>query len=155
MGGDDVAAEQRDLGELRQLAEAYAAAVDARDVAALRAVFASDALVALPPALAARLPAAELRGPEQLGALIDGVRNFHRTRHLITGQSVAVDGDSAAGETSCTAHHVYGAPDRQRDLVLTLRYRDSFVRTPAGWRFRRRELVLDGSATEPVEPVAE
>jgi hypothetical protein len=143
MDGDDVAT------ELRELAEAYAAAVDARDEAALRAVFAADALVVLPPVLAERLPAAELRGPE-LGALIDGVRNFRRTRHLVTGQSVTVDADGAEGETSCTAHHVYGAPDRQRDLVLTLRYRDSFVRTPAGWRFRRRELVLDGSATEPM-----
>lgn len=134
---------------LRALAEAYAAAVDARDEAALRAVFAADALVVLPPVLAERLPAAELRGPEQLGTLIDGVRNFHHTRHLVTGQTVTVDGDTASGETSCTAHHVYGAPDRQRDLVLTLRYRDSFLRTPQGWRFRGRELVLDGSVIEP------
>lgn len=138
-----------DAAELRALAEAYAAAVDARDVAALRAVFATDALVVLPPALAERLPAAELRGLTQLGSLIDGVRNFHSTRHLVTGQSVTVDGERAEGATSCTAHHVYGAPGRQRDLVLTLRYRDSFVRTPQGWRFRRRELVLDGSVTEP------
>jgi ketosteroid isomerase-like protein len=139
-----------DAVALRSLADRYAQAVDRRDAAALLALFAPGAVVVLPPPMARRLPSAELVGHGQIATLIDGVRNFVRTRHVVTQQVVDVRGDTASGEIYCEAHHILGSDERIRDLVLALRYLDSFARVDAGWRFTRRELVLDWTSRHDV-----
>ncbi|TAM88519.1 MAG: nuclear transport factor 2 family protein [Jatrophihabitans sp.] len=137
-----VAAMGADADDLRALAQAYAAAVDSRDPEALLALFTDDAVVTLPAELAGRYLPHELHGA-QIALLIDGVRHFDSTRHVIDGNRCAVEGDAATGRTLCTAHHLRG----ERDLVLTVRYDDAYSRVDGCWRFRRRDLSATPAGT--------
>ena len=135
---------------MRALATGYARAVDRRDPGALADLFAGDATVTLAAELARGGLPRELRGPGAIARLIGGVRSFERTRHVVDGHAITVDGDGAVGAVTCTAHHVSG----ERDLVLTVHYDDVYAREDGRWRFRRRDLRLAGTRREPVRPVA-
>lgn len=131
------------------LALEYAFAVDRRDDQALVALFASGAKLVLPGELARggrRDGFTELE-PNQV---VESVRRFVRTRHVVEQQRVLRDGGAATGETYCTAHHLYRRDGELRDYVMTIRYLDEFVATAAGWRFARRTLVVDWVEDRPV-----
>lgn len=62
--------------------------------------------------------------------------------HITTDPIIEVDGDRASQR--CTV--IIANRSRERDRVgiaMTGRYEDELVRTPDGWRFRRRTAVLD------------
>lgn len=130
---------------LAELAARYAVAVDRRDPDLLRRLFADDATVLLPESLAGAY-----RLVTDPARLLDPLGRFERTRHTVAQQVVEVDGDTATGETYGEAHHLYRRGDELRDYVLALRYLDMFVRTTQGWRFSRRELVVDWAAKQNV-----
>jgi hypothetical protein len=129
-----------DDDELRALSLRYARAVDRREKAELRTLFAPAATVVLPASITRGQLPEVVTDP---GVLIDGVSRFVRTRHDVVGQTVTVTGDTATGETACQAHHFHDRGGRLHDYQLTLRYADSFVRAADGWRFSRRELQVD------------
>lgn len=72
-----------------------------------------------------------------------------RSRHVCTNALVdVIDADNATGVVYLTLHRHDDKerPDRVRpsevpDIVGE--YRDTFVRTAAGWRFSRREIAVD------------
>ncbi len=69
--------------------------------------------------------------------------NHHVHNHL-----AEIDGDTAVAETCGLAHMVGRGPGGNVFVYqLSLRYQDSMVRTPEGWRFTRRDLVYDWSTT--------
>lgn len=125
---------------LREVVARYAQAVDRRDAEALLALFAPDGVVTLPAELTRGALPTELCGAD-VARLVDGVRYFDRTRHIVDRFDATIDGDVAYGRTACTAHHVTGT----RDLVLDVTYQDSFARHDGQWRFVRRALELVGS----------
>ena len=139
---------------IRELVEQYARAVDARNPEALVALFTPDAVVTLPDALAGDVLPTELTGAE-IARIVEGVSGFDRTRHVIDEHVIdqhraTLDDTIAHAETVCTAHHVTG----DQDLVLTVRYRDTFARHDGRWRFARRDLQLDAGRRQDVRPVA-
>lgn len=77
-------------------------------------------------------------GPE-LAALVAPVaaQRVHMTMDAI----IEVDGDRASQE--CTLLLCTRAPRRGVGALFTGRYSDEFVRTTAGWRFRRRVAEVD------------
>jgi ketosteroid isomerase-like protein len=127
--------------ELSRLVGAYAAAVDARDLEALRRLFLPDATVTV------RRGEAEpdvYRGHQGLAGVIEALARFDATLHEVSSLvfEVEASGEGATGGCVCVAHHVRRGEDREADeLVLHGRYADRFQRGEDGtWKFAAREL---------------
>ena len=130
---NDIADEQA----LLRLAERYAQAVDRRDADTLVSVFAEDGIIARPGLV--------WQGHEKLRGIIARLNTLYRTTlHTVRNQAVVVDGDTAQGETYSVAMHMLNSSDGSRKRMdMGIRYQDSFVRQAEGWRFARRELIVD------------
>jgi hypothetical protein len=128
---------------LRQAADIYAIGADRRDKALWRQVLAEECVIEGPGFIA--------QGRDACLQSIDALGQMYRaTRHEVQQQVVTIDGDSAIGETYCTASHLL--PDRDAILVWAIRYQDVWRRNSEGWRFIRRSLSLDWTETRPVGP---
>jgi ketosteroid isomerase-like protein len=139
-----------DRQELRELVERYALAVDHADGAAVAALFTEAGVLALWMDPASGEQTGERRGHDQIARAIDGLTQYQATHHTVSATHAEVDGDAAAGETTCTAHHVERGPD-VHDRVLYIRYVNTFARTAAGWRFTRREVRVQWVSRLPVD----
>ena len=130
-----------DLAALRGTAELYAIGADRRDKDQWQQVLAPDCVI--------EGPGFRAEGIDQCLGSIDGLaRMFRRTRHRIDHLAVAVEGDSAHGETWSSAEHLMS--DRDELLVWAIRYQDNWHRSSGAWRFTRRRLVLDWQEVRPV-----
>jgi ketosteroid isomerase-like protein len=140
--------------EPADLVAAYAAAVDRRDLEALRALFLPDAT------LTVRRGEAEPevhRGHAGLAAVVEMLGQFEATLHEVSGLVVEWDAsegvaDEARGESVCVAHHITRGEGREGiDLILHGRYTDRFARDERGtWRFAARELRVLWTEKRPV-----
>jgi ketosteroid isomerase-like protein len=136
------------------LVSAYAAAVDAHDLEALRRLFLPDAT------LTVRRGGGEPEihhGHEGLVAVIEMLRQFEATLHEVSGLVVEWDDNGgeiveARGDSVCVAHHVTRGEGREgSDLILHGRYTDHFARDDDGaWRFAARELRVLWTEKRPV-----
>lgn len=132
--------------ELRALVEEYARAVDAKDVGAVVALFTEDGRL-----LSHLMPGTEVdplvrSGHDKLHKALDaGLAQYQLTTHVIGGQTLELEGNTASGTTVCLAHHVYEDPvgAGRRLLVMAIRYEDSYARVHGLWRFAERRLRLD------------
>jgi len=132
-----------DLLELKDLALQYARCVDSRDGTALAALFVEDGVIdgsgyyTKGQADIAKIP-----------AFLD--RRYQATFHAVQNHTLRLDGDRAEGEVYALSHHLRKEPDDSMvDYVMVMRYRDAYVRQPDGWRFRRREILVDWTETRP------
>jgi len=130
-----------DEAALRRTAELYAQGADRRDKAAWRSVLASDCVIEGPGFRAEGLEA-------NLGSLDALARMFRATLHRIHQQVVTVEGDSARGETHCTADHLL--IDSDAVLVWSIRYQDAWRRDAGVWRFVHRRLMVEWEETRAV-----
>ena len=137
-----------DRAEIDDLLARYCFAIDRRDWAGLREVFAPDAVITY-------------SGP-RVSTGIDEIEAFFRsatsavaaTQHLLhTSRVWATGPGAAAGLTHVTAHHVgHGAAmpaPQAATYTVTGTYDDRFARTPGGWRIVRRTLTLLTTAGDP------
>lgn len=143
-----------DLGtwhELAQLAEGYAAGADLDDEELFASVFLPDARLSVHDVTAGtttpeRVGVESLRRiPAQLAAKYDG------TFHVIANRRYWDEGEGAAGEILCVAHHL----DRTAgtDHVMHIRYRDTYGRHPDGrWGIATRRLRVLFRTTGPIDP---
>ncbi|MBV9870281.1 MAG: nuclear transport factor 2 family protein [Frankiaceae bacterium] len=142
-----------DQWEIRQLIERYANGADRADGEAVAELFADDAelVVWLDPRDAK--PTSTRRGPAEIATAISWMERYHATQHVISNSVVDIDGDTARGDTRCTAHHVQDQDNDQgpEDRILFIRYSDDFVRVDGSWRFSRRELRVQWISTRRVE----
>jgi hypothetical protein len=122
---------------IRELLLRYARGVDARDLALVGSCF---------------VPGAGYRGALATGTIADALaalegtmRRYTATRHAITAQTLAIEGDTARSSADCTAQH--WLPDGSCRTV-TVRYHDELVRGPNGWRITRREVEPLGLRSE-------
>jgi ketosteroid isomerase-like protein len=138
-----VAARLEDRWELRELAYRYARAVDRRDWALAERLFTRDCVLVG--------PGYELVGRDGILAGLRRIDQFRATQHSVHNQLVEVAGDTATGETYCTAHHLYERDGRSWKLSWGIRYQDRCVREAGAWRYVRRELVLDWAQDLPLE----
>jgi ketosteroid isomerase-like protein len=152
------------------LVAAYAAAVDRRDLEALRALFLPDATLTV--TRGEGEPEVH-RGHAGLAAVVEMLGQFEATLHEVSGLVVDLDkgdagaagpeavaagasaggtADEARGESVCVAHHITRGEGRESsDLVLHGRYLDRFARDEHGaWRFAARELRVLWTEKRPV-----
>lgn len=140
-------ADAGDRQALRALVDAYAAAADGRDVAAFLALFTSDAELSVQrgdgePAVYA--------GAARLAHIPARLRRYRHTFHDVGYHSCEIDGNAAIGTAGCQAHHVTEDAAGATDLVLTIRYRDAYLRNADGWRFSRRAVHILWTSDHPV-----
>lgn len=124
-----------DRAALRELAERYARAVDRRDYALAETLFCEDAeLIG---------PGFQLVGRDRIVRSMRRIESYTCTQHFVHNQLVTLEGEHASAETYGLAVHLYERDGEPRKLDWGIRYQDRFARTEQGWRFARRELVVD------------
>jgi ketosteroid isomerase-like protein len=133
-----------DRDALRRLVEAYASAVDHREVDEAAACFLPDGRLTVG-------DGAPLEGRAAIVGALDRLRRYEVTAHVLGHSNHSVDGDWATGESWCRAHHVYEEGGVRRDWVMAIRYLDRYVRGGDGWRIQDRHLVVDWLEDRPLE----
>ena len=82
-------------------------------------------------------------GPEAIVAVIAGLQTPERRGvHVGANSIIDVEGDTARAVSDFVFMRREGGPDPVVKFIG--RYIDQFVRTPDGWRFRRREIRFRG-----------
>jgi hypothetical protein len=123
--------------EIQDLLVAYSHAIDTRSWDDLDDVFTADAVIDYTEMGGTRGGLAATKA-----FLRDALAGFSSYQHLGATSQVRIEGDTAYGRTICHNPMVLGpAPGTKgptRVLLAGLWYRDTFVRTPAGWRIGER-----------------
>ncbi len=116
--------------EIRQLAERYAVAVDAKDIDTIASLFVDDAQAGT---FGTGRDAVRLRFDHIL-------RSFHCSMHLVANTVVDFDdADHAHGVVYCRVHHHRTEPDHWQDNAMA--YFDAYEREDGVWRFRQRKVT--------------
>ncbi len=125
-----------DLTALRQKAELYAQGADRRDKKLWAEILTDDCVL--------EGPGFTLSGRDAVLASLDVLTAMYAaTQHRVHNQTVTISGDSALGETYCTADHLSLKDGRKELLSWAIRYQDQWRREDGGWRFCHRKLLLD------------
>ena len=135
---------------IRELVDAYAHCADRRDAKGQMALFTEDTrfLVFYDPT--SEEPSQELHGRQALAPVFDDLNQYAATMHFNGQSTVWIDGDRAAGESYCMAHHLSVAGDGTRTLmVASIRYGDEFVKQDGQWLFAERRLMVNWIDTRP------
>jgi len=118
---------------IRELMATYAQALDACRFADVAACFAPDGEWSTDYGAA--------RGPAEIEAFIRGIVPVKgegpQRKHYITNTIIKVDGETASAVSD---YLIVREADGGLIPVMGGTYRDKFVKTPAGWRFSRKEL---------------
>jgi len=118
---------------IRELMAAYAQALDACRFADVAACFAPDGEWTTDYGAA--------RGPAEIEAFIRGIVPVKgegpQRKHYITNIIIKVDGETASAVSD---YLIVREAEGGLIPVMGGTYRDKFVKTPAGWRFSRKEL---------------
>jgi ketosteroid isomerase-like protein len=119
---------------IRELMATYAMALDACRFADVAACFAADGEWTTDYGAA--------RGPTEIEKFISGIVPLKgegpQRKHYITNIIVSVEGDTAS---ALSDYLVVRESESGLMPVMGGTYKDKFVKTPAGWRFARKELV--------------
>jgi hypothetical protein len=138
-----------DLLELRRLVDAYASAVDERDGAAMAALFVPDGSLLVYEAGSDEL-AFSYQGHAELATVATEMeRLYTRTFHFVGNFVCDIDGDRATGSPYCVAQHLRDDGRGPQVVVMPVRYRDTYVRTPEGWRFEQRICTVQWRERRP------
>jgi hypothetical protein len=147
-----------DRQALRAVVDAYAVAVDRRDVAAFLDLFTPDATLTTFEPDGRRRSAHQ--GHDELSAIPPLLDRYERTFHMVSTHHVedATDGGpesaEATGVAYCESHH-HRPPERPGDTgatdrVLFIRYVDLYARRGPGWLIRAREVHVIWSEERPL-----
>jgi ketosteroid isomerase-like protein len=120
--------------EIAELINAYSHAIDTRAWDELDDVFTEDAVIDYTEMGGPRGDRAEIKA-----FLTSTMPIFKGFQHMQATTRLLLDGDSATGRTICHNPMILATPDgRTKVLYCGLWYRDTFVRTAAGWRISER-----------------
>ena len=129
-----------DLAEIRALRDRFGQAVDARDWAALDALFTPTVDVDLS---AFGVPAGPMPRDALVGIFRHSFRNPEtRTMQVYSGAVITVTGDSATSVTQLYGHHHQPGAAGGDTFELRAIYHDGLKRTPQGWRIAATRLQV-------------
>lgn len=147
---DDIA----DQLAIRDLIARYAHHADRKQPVEQAAVFSRDGRVRLyegDPSTAE--PIDSITGRDDLAATFtDLIGRYDITTYLNGQSTIALEGDTATGETYCLAMHMLHEEGERQLLTMSIRYLDAFVRTDDGWLIDDRQLVIDWTDRRPSAP---
>jgi hypothetical protein len=131
-------AEVDDVLAMRRCVDEYAAALDDQDGSAMASLFVPEGRLLVYEAGSDEL-AHRYTGHEELATVAaEMARLYERTFHFVGNFTCDVDGDRTTGTAYCIAQHLRDDGRGQQIVVMPVRYRDAYVRTPEGWRFLER-----------------
>jgi ketosteroid isomerase-like protein len=123
-----------DRMEIQDLMVSYCYAIDSSNWDALDDVFTADAVIDYSEMVGVRGDLAHIKA--FLAASLSQVAGF---QHAISTTQLRFDGDVARGRTVCfNPITIKNAAGEKQVMFMGLWYRDTFVRTSAGWRIRER-----------------
>jgi uncharacterized protein (TIGR02246 family) len=138
---------------IRELVDAYAHCADTRDAEGQMALFTEDTRFLVFMDHGSAEPTQVLHGRASLAPVFDNLNTYTVTMHFNGQSTVDLDGDQAAGESYCLAHHLTVAPDGQRTMMIaSIRYLDEFVKQDGRWLFAERRLMVNWTETRPSTP---
>jgi ketosteroid isomerase-like protein len=146
------ATEQADRLAIRELVDAYAHCADRRDADRQKSLFTEDTHFVVYMDGQGSQPTQVLDGREALTPVFDDLNRYQATMHFNGQSTIALDADSATGESYCIAHHLFTENGERKLMVAWLRYRDTFVKIDGAWRFAERNLYVDWTETRPSHP---
>jgi len=132
--------------ELHELALRYARACDTYDAAEFAAIFTEDGVIVS--------PGHTLVGRDQIVSIVPSALKtmYLRTMHQVHNDLVWIDGETARGETYCTAHHLTKESDtKASDYIMFIIYDNQYRREGGRWRFSHRKLNLRWSSKSTVD----
>jgi hypothetical protein len=134
-----------DENEIRSLALRYAQAADRRDSDALTGLFVEDGAITG--------SGIDLQTRSAIGQIPAGLSaRFDETCHFVFNHLITLDGDEARGEVYSSAHHVKHKQDGpSSDLIMTIIYRDRYVRRDGAWFFVERDIDRKWTQTQWVD----
>jgi len=120
--------------ELQQLATEYTYAIDTRDYDRLDAVFLPDAWIDY-----TEMGGIAAHYPEMKAWLAMAMAPFGNFLHLIANFDLRIYGNAATGNIACfNPMETPERPGGRQVMFMALWYRDTYVRTPQGWRIQTR-----------------
>jgi len=126
--------EMSDRLEIQDLFARYSFAIDERDWDALDAVFTPDAVIDYSETGGAKGSVAQIKA-----WLPIAMERFPRFQHMVATTKLELDGDRATSRTILFNPMVYRKDDgTEQVFFIGLWYRDTLVRTDAGWRIAER-----------------
>jgi hypothetical protein len=129
---------------IRELVEAYAHCADRRDTKGQMALFTSDTHFVVYINAKDPTPSQELHSREALAPVFAELNQYATTMHFVGQNTIlTLDGDRAAGEAYCIAHHLTLDGEKRRLMVAYLRYLDTFAKIDGAWLFAERLLYVD------------
>jgi ketosteroid isomerase-like protein len=146
----DPAAVVADRLAISDLVHAYAQGVDRRDADAVAQLFSDDGTFVAYATPGAAEPTSRSRGRPEITKAIGTARYYRQTTHTIGNHLATLRGDHATGETRCVAYHVLDDDGSETLMVWHIRYLDSYVRRPEGWRISERVLRVDLVSHQPL-----
>ncbi|SNT64015.1 SnoaL-like domain-containing protein [Streptosporangium subroseum] len=144
--------EAADRLALRELVDAYAHCADGRDAEGQMALFTNNTHFVVYMDSRSSEPTQELHGRDALLPVFDNLNTYETTTHFNGQSTVTVNGDSAAGETYCLAHHVWEVEGQRTLMIASIRYLDTFTKLDGQWFFAERKLMVDWTETRPSTP---
>ena len=143
-----------DRAEIAELCQRYAVLVDARELAAVGALFADDAELVLPEPPDRLTGVRSVRGRAAIEQTLQAVLGLAATAHAVLAGAVqdgpSEVGDTASGLVTGQAHHLAADLDGYTNTVWFLRYHDDYRRVDGHWRFSRRQLDISWIERRPV-----
>ena len=133
-----------DRAEIRDVMARYARGLDRRDFELAASCFTDDAVADYGG------EQATAHGIEAIVRILRAVEHFEQTTHSMGDQIVEFDGDTARVETYARDQLRYTRDGVTYDMTGGLRYEDTFVRTPDGWRIQHRVMHTDWRRHDPV-----
>ena len=144
--------EQADRLAIRELVDAYAHCADRRDADGQKSLFTEDTHFVVYMGGQGSEPTQVLDGREALTPVFDDLNRYQATMHFNGQSTIALDGDSATGESYCIAHHLFTENGERKLMVAWLRYGDTFVKSDGAWLVAERNLYVDWTETRPSRP---
>ena len=135
--------ELQDRIEIAEGLARYAHALDERDWKRLASCFTDDAVGDYG-------PIAQCQGYAQIEALCRrSLEPLDASQHLVGSIEIELSGDSARSRCALQSQHVKRGCEGGDNYIIGGTYRDEWVRTPEGWRIRRRELRVSWTEGNP------
>jgi hypothetical protein len=139
--------EAADRLAIRELIDAYAHHADRREAERQKALFTEDTHFVVYMEGEGTDPTQDLHSREELTPVFEALNQYEVTMHFNGQSTVTLEGDRAAGEAYCIAHHVYSEDGERKIMLAYLRYLDTYVKQGDTWLFAERDLYLEFSDT--------
>jgi hypothetical protein len=129
--------ELRDVQEIVDVMNQYTTALDTRNWEMLEATMAPDGSADFGNLAGVGV----LESPQALVELCrNSLQDLRATQHLQGNYAVRVDGDTAKASCYLQASHFQEGLPGGDNFIVWAKYRDDFVRTPNGWKIKKRYL---------------